>query len=355
MENKPVKRKRKKKKRINFVKIFLSFLMLCISLGLILYPYVSNYLFENRADGIVETVEKKTNEADENEYKDELEAARKYNQTLATGKIKLKDPFDENAQDEETKEYESMLNMTDDGVMGFIKIPCIDVSLPIYHGTSEKTLEKGAGHLQGTSLPIGGAGTHTVITGHTGLSSAKLFTDLIELEEGDIFFLNVMGEKMAYKVDQILKVLPKDIDSLIIEDGKDYCTLVTCTPYGINTHRLLVRGVRTDYEEASVEPSNFEVKKTQSKWQEEYAKSIIIASSTFLVMMILLLTFRYTMSKREEKKRKRKRKKKTSKPTTNTNPPSKKKSQEPPGKKPRQSIAKNQKKKTKNMQKNKEP
>ena len=157
--------------------------------------------------------------------------------------------------------------MTDDGVMGFIKIPCIDVSLPIYHGTSEAVLEIGAGHLQGTSLPIGGESTHSVITGHTGLSSAKLFTDLTELEEGDMFFLNVMGEKLAYKIDQITKVLPEEISNLKIENGKDYCTLVTCTPYGVNTHRLLVRGERTDYVEATEDQSNFEVKKTKSQWQ----------------------------------------------------------------------------------------
>ena len=269
MGAKSVKRKKAppKKKKINIGKVLLVFITTCISLCLILYPYISNYLFENRTDGIVSAVEAQSESAEANQYDEDIEAAKAYNENIVTGKIKLKDPFDENAEDEDTKEYKSLLNMTEDGVMGFIKIPSIDVSLPIYHGTSEETLEKGAGHLQGTSLPIGGPSTHTVITGHTGLSSAKLFTDLIELEEGDIFFLNVMGEKMAYKIDQIQKVLPKDIDSLTIEDGKDYCTLVTCTPYGVNTHRLLVRGVRTDYQEATEEPSNFEVKKTQSKWQ----------------------------------------------------------------------------------------
>lgn len=336
MGAKSVKRKKAppKKKKINIGKILLVFITTCISLCLILYPYISNYLFENRADGIVSAVEAQSESAEDNQYDDDIEAAKAYNENLVTGKIKLKDPFDENAEDEDTKEYKSLLNMTEDGVMGFIKIPSIDVSLPIYHGTSEETLEKGAGHLQGTSLPIGGPSTHTVITGHTGLSSAKLFTDLIELEEGDIFFLNVMGEKMAYKIDQIQKVLPKDIDSLTIEDGKDYCTLVTCTPYGVNTHRLLVRGVRTDYQEATEEPSNFEVKKTQSKWQEEYAKSIIIAASAFLAMMALLLTFRYLMNKREEKKRrKRRHKRKKRRPTPQNKPPSGKTHSGPPGNK----------------------
>lgn len=311
--------KRRKKRKINLRKILLVFFTICISLCLILYPYVSNYIFENRADGIVEAVEEQANSAEESRYADDIEAAKAYNENLATGKIKLKDPFDENSEDEETKEYTSLLNMTDDGVMGFIRIPSIDVSLPIYHGTSEETLEKGAGHLQGTSLPIGGPGTHSVITGHTGLSSAKLFTDLVELEKGDIFFLTIMGEKMAYKIDSIKKVLPAEIDSLVIENGKDYCTLVTCTPYGINTHRLLVRGERVDYEDAVNEPSNFEVKKTQSKWQEEYAKSIIIASSVFLAIMAALLTFRYIMAKREEKKRQKRRRKRKKRRQTQQN------------------------------------
>lgn len=336
----PVK-KRHKKRHINIVKIIIVFITICISLGLILYPFISNYLFEHRTGGLVKTIEETADNADKDKYAEEIAAAEAYNATLATGKIKLKDPFDENAEDEDTQEYESLLNMTDAGIMGFISIPCIDVSLPIYHGTSEATLERGAGHLQGTSLPIGGPGTHSVITGHTGLSSAKLFTDLTELEEGDMFFLNVMGLKLAYKVDQITKVLPAEIDNLTIENGMDYCTLVTCTPYGINTHRLLVRGVRTDYQEAVEEPSTFEEKKTQSKWQEEYAKSIIIAASAFLAMMALLLTFRYLMNKREEKKRqKRRRKRKKRRPTSQNKPPSGKTRNGPPGNKNEKKSAK---------------
>lgn len=313
-------KKRKRKRKVNIGKIFAVFVTVCLSLGLMLYPFISNYFSEKHAQSVVNTIEKAADNADVNQYKDELKAAQKYNKVLATGKIKLKDPFDESAEDKEEKEYKSLLNMTDDGVMGFIKIPCIDVSLPIYHGTSEAVLEIGAGHLQGTSLPIGGESTHSVITGHTGLSSAKLFTDLTELEEGDMFFLNVMGEKLAYKIDQITKVLPEEISNLKIENGKDYCTLVTCTPYGVNTHRLLVRGERTDYVEATEDQSNFEVKKTKSQWQEEYIKSIIIASIGFILMIIVLVSVRYILYKKQEKQ-KRKRKKappgKTSKKSKN--------------------------------------
>lgn len=322
-------------------KFLLVFVILCISMGLILYPFISNYLFENRADGIIDTVEKTADDADEEQYKEEIDAAQKYNAELATGHVVLKDPFVEEKLDEDAKEYNSLLNMADGGVMGFIKIPCIDVSLPIYHGTSAEILELGAGHLQGTSLPIGGESTHSVITGHTGLSSAKLFTDLTELEEGDMFFLHVMGEKLAYKVDQISVILPEEMDKLTIENGKDYCTLVTCTPYGVNTHRLLVRGERTEYTEDKEEEAGTEVKKTQSKWMEEYTKSIIISSSVLAVMLIVLLIWRRFAGRRRRKRRKkkqtrnnqkrRKKKKKTGTGKGGVNVKKKKRTSEEPG------------------------
>lgn len=325
-------------------KFLLVLVVLGISMGLILYPFVSNYLFENRADGIIDTVEKTADDADEEQYKEEIEAAQKYNAELATGHVVLKDPFVEEKLDEDAKEYNSLLNMADGGVMGFIKIPCINVSLPIYHGTSAEILELGAGHLQGTSLPIGGESTHSVITGHTGLSSAKLFTDLTELEEGDMFFLHVMGEKLAYKVDQISVILPEEMDKLTIENGKDYCTLVTCTPYGVNTHRLLVSGERTEYTEDKEEEAGTEVKKTQSKWMEEYTKSIIISSSVLAVMLIVLLIWRHFAGRRRRKRRKKKQtrnnqKRRKKKSSANTNgkreSPDRQKSEARAGKKKR--------------------
>lgn len=266
-------------------------------------------MFEHRADGIIETIESK-GQTDINKNKTELEKAIKYNQVLVNGNIQLKDPFDEDALTENAEEYNSLLNMTEDGVMGFIKIPCIDVSIPIYHGTSENVLLMGAGHLQGTSLPVGGDSTHSVITGHTGLSSAKLFTDLTELENGDIFLLYIMGVNIAYEVDDISVVKPTEMDKLRIEKGKDYCTLVTCTPYGVNSHRLLVRGHRTDYKEAVKKPSVFEDKKPQSQWQQEYAKSIILSSVCFIILLMCLIIWRCYV---REKERKLKKKKKASK------------------------------------------
>lgn len=291
-----------RRKRRQIGKSILVAALLLTAFALVLYPFFSNYLYENQADGVIETIEKVAEEND-GEYEDEILAAREYNRELLDSHVQLTDPFIGDTLAGDTEEYGSLLNMTDAGVMGFITIPCISVSLPIYHGTSEETLEMGAGHLQGTSLPVGGDGVHTVITGHTGLSKAKMFTDIIELEEGDVFFLEIMGLKLAYEVDNISVVEPEDISKLTAEEGKDYCTLVTCTPYGINSHRLLVRGVRTDYEEAAAEPEVFEKKESSSQWMAEYTKSVVIGSVCFIILILLLLIYRKVSAARRRKRR----------------------------------------------------
>lgn len=270
------------------VKGLMVFLLFGTALTLTMYPYVSNWLFDHKTDSVADAVEQAAQEMDDSEQQAALDAARGYNETLASGHVTLTDPFVEDQLEDETDEYESLLNLGNDGVMGTVEIPSIDVSLPIYHGTSDSVLEKGVGHLHGTSLPVGGESTHTVLTGHTGLSKAKLFTDLTELEEGDIFFLRVMGENLAYEVDQIKVVLPSELDDLKIVPGEDYCTLVTCTPYGVNSHRLLVRGVRTDYQEAVENPETFEDKEVESKWMEEYKKALLISVGCFIGCLAVL-------------------------------------------------------------------
>lgn len=280
-------------KKRNIIKFVVVFLLLGIALLLMLYPFIANYLFENRTDSVVNAVEQAAQEADDEELKAAIEAARQYNEVIANGHVQLTDPFIEDELDEGSDEYDSLLCMTDDGVMGFIEIPSIDLSLPIYHGTSEQVLEKGVGHLQGTSLPVGGESTHAVLTGHTGLSSAKLFTDLTELEQGDIFFLDVMGEKLAYEVDQIKVVLPSELDELYVEGGKDYCTLVTCTPYGVNSHRLLVRGIRTDYQESIDNPETFQKKTVESTWMSEYKRALLISIVCFVTCLVIVQCIRY--------------------------------------------------------------
>lgn len=279
-------------KNRNSIKPLLAFPLFITAMGLIVYPFIANYISENRADSIVHTVRKLADSLDNKKKQAAIEQAQNYNDIISCGHIELKDPFIYEQLDD-VGDYDSLLCMTDDGVMGFIEIPSIDLSLPIYHGTSEQILEMGAGHLQGTSLPIGGKSTHTVLTGHSGLSKAKLFSDLIELKEGDIFFLNVMGERLTYKVDQITVVLPDELNDLYVEAEKDYCTLVTCTPYGVNTHRLLVRGIRSDYLDETDNPEVFRKKKIKSKWMADYKRALLISAVCFSVSLMILSCLRF--------------------------------------------------------------
>ncbi len=178
-----------------------------------------------------------------------LEAAGAYNEALAfRGGVGMKELLKDGTGMEE--EYASLLDLNGNGVMGSVEIPKIDINLPIYHGTTEEVLQLGAGHLEGTSLPIGGADTHASISAHRGLPMKKMFTNLDQLEAGDVFYLHVLGETLAYQVEQTETVLPDQVDALAIVPGEDRVTLITCTPYGINTHRIYVHGVRVPYEEA---------------------------------------------------------------------------------------------------------
>ena len=290
-------------KKQDIISKLVVFLLLTLAVVLVSYPFIANYVFEHRADSLVGTVEKVAESIDDSAQEKAISDANDYNQVIASGHVTLTDPFIKDANDESNSNvdnYESLLCMTEDGVMGFVEIPSIDLSLPIYHGTSESVLEKGAGHLQGTSLPVGGESTHSVLTGHTGLSSAKLFTDLTELTEGDIFFLNVMGKKLAYEVDQIKTVLPSDMDDIRVVSGKDYCTLLTCTPYGVNSHRLLVRGVRTDYEEVVDNPVVFQKKPVESKWMIEYKRALIVSLVFFAVGLLILFIY-YQLKRRRDR------------------------------------------------------
>ncbi len=216
------------------------FLVLIAGFCLLLYPTVSdwwNSFHQSRAiASYVEAVENMSND----EMDEMLELAHEYNERLAEKGISFL------LTDEEKEEYNSLLNMSGTGVMGYIQIPNINVNLPIYHGTDESVLQVAVGHLEGTSLPIGGESTHAALSGHRGLPSAKLFTDLDRIVEGDVFTVTILGQTVTYMVDQIRIVVPEDVSELMIQDGEDYCTLITCTPYGINSHRMLVRGCRIE-------------------------------------------------------------------------------------------------------------
>ncbi len=217
-----------------------------LGLALLLYPLISSTWNEWRAAAILADYTEQVEQLSQDDTQDWLERARAYNESLV-GKG-IPDAFAIHSA-EENSAYTGELAFRADGVMGSISIPRINVNLPIYHGTGTDVLTKGAGHLQGSALPVGGEGTHCVISAHRGLPSAAMFTDLDQLELGDHFYLSVLGQTIAYEVDKIEEVEPDETRSLAIEEGEDLCTLVTCTPYGVNTHRLLVRGHRVEYNE----------------------------------------------------------------------------------------------------------
>ena len=227
--------------------IVLLFILL-IGLSLLLYPTVSDYWNSFHQTKAITTYAENVAALDNASYDAIWDAARQYNRNLCSRSNSFL------LSQEQKAEYESLLDISGQGVMGYIEIPSINVSLPIYHGTSDSVLQIAVGHLDWTSLPVGGESTHCVLSGHRGLPSAKLFTNLDQIVEGDTFIIRVLDEVLTYEVDRILIVEPEDVTALQIESGKDLCTLVTCTPYGINSHRLLVRGhrVETEQEEAAV-------------------------------------------------------------------------------------------------------
>lgn len=271
-----------KKNRGNPITTLFLVLMLFAGLSLLLYPTVSNYwnsLHQSRAiAAYVEQVAQIDNET----FDQLREQARAYNRTLV-GKAYR---YDMTRQERE--EYLGLLNVSGNGIIGYIEIPDIHCELPIYHGTDADALQIGVGHIEGSSLPVGGESTHCAISGHRGLPSAKLFSDLDKLTVGDRFSLRVLDDTLTYEVDQIHTVLPGEMDELEIVEGEDYCTLVTCTPYGINTHRLLVRGHRVE-NSTDKEPARVATDETRT---EPLGKiSILLPVLVFAILLMLLLVF----------------------------------------------------------------
>ena len=215
-------------------------LVLVVGFSLLLYPTVSDWWNSMHQSRAVASYTQKVSELDKTDYQNVWQAARDYNQTLTQKPNRFFMP------DEERAVYDELLNVAGNGVMGTIEIKKLNVNLPVYHGTNEAVLQVAIGHVEGSSLPTGDVGTHCVLSGHRGLPSAKLFTELDKMQVGDTFLLRVLDEVFTYEVDQILTVLPEEVEALAIDPLQDYCTLVTCTPYGINTHRMLVRGHRVE-------------------------------------------------------------------------------------------------------------
>lgn len=285
-------------KRKNTIIIICFILVILLGAGVAAYPLIASINNEHTQSLVQTEYEEKIQQLDTSEIDAALEAAREYNKTISTVQIE-----DIEKIKESLPPYEDLLNLANNGIMGYIEIPAINIDLPIYHGTTGAAMEKGAGHMEGTSLPVGGIGTHAVISAHSGMASAKLFTDLDKLKLGDMFFITVCNQKLAYEVDNIAVVEPTDIDLIRIDTQQDYVTLLTCTPYGVNTHRLLVRGHRVEMAEEAIAEVEEKAKPEGSTWIEKYEQGILIGIAIFLGLLLIALLV-YFIKRRKDKKEK---------------------------------------------------
>ena len=277
------------KKKSSFVTVIL-IAAFFIGALLLLYPTISDFWNSFHQSRAIASYAEQVADLDENAYDRLWEDARIYNKTLG-------DRMNHFVMAEEQKKaYAALLNIADNGVMGYIEIPKVRCNLPIYHGTDEAVLQVAIGHVPGSSLPVGGESTHCVLSGHRGLPSAKLFTNLDELETGDVFMLRVLDETLTYEVDQIRTVLPNELGDLAIVEGEDYCTLVTCTPYGINSHRLLVRGHRVE-NHAGASTVRVTADATQI---EPLQVAPLVAAPILVVMLVVVLIPHRTKGKGDE-------------------------------------------------------
>ena len=273
-------------------------LVFLVGLSILLYPYVASYINSLRQSRVVAQYYRDLQTLTEEDFIELFDAAHEYNARLTGNRNRYI------LNDEEMEEYLGLLNPFGNGIMGTLLISKINVRLPIYHGTNEGVLRIGAGHLEGTSLPVGGLGTHTVVTGHRGLPSATLLTELGRMEIGDTFQLNILNEVLTYKVDQIKVVEPHEMNDLAFDKDRDFCTLVTCTPYGINSHRMLVRGSRVSNTEAVVYSPNAEQLGIQT---EAYEVDSLLVVGLLLIPPVIIVAFYLTFSIKRLKRRRRTR------------------------------------------------
>lgn len=279
-------------------------LMFLLGFAILIYPTVSNQWNTYRQNQLISSYEELIGKMAEEDFTKEWEKANAFNDTIIHNNI-FGDVFGDNGDDIKNTEYWQILNVGNDGVMGYVSIPKINVKLSIYHGTADDVLQTGIGHLNGTKLPIGGESTHSVLAAHRGLPSARLFTDIDQLERGDMFYIHVLDETLAYQVDQILDMVDKDDNetlqkALQIEEGQDYVTLFTCTPYGVNSHRLLVRGTRVPYNgEEEIESTAAE---SMLKSIQNYYMIYLILGLSVTLLVILLMRFLIKPGKKKHKK-----------------------------------------------------
>ena len=278
-------------KRRNYSTVSLAVLFFLLALGLTIYPVFSSRYNEAHQAQIHTEYQDAVNALPDTAIPEARAAAQSYNEELWSSIVQY-GSYSKDSVTSAMEEYAGLLDLTGTGTMGYVHIPKLAVSLPIYHGTEEETLDRGVGHLIGSSLPIGGSSTHAILTGHSGLASQKMLSDLDKLEVGDTFYLEVLNEFLAYEVDQINTVLPHDTAYLGLEEGKDLCTLVTCTPFGVNTHRLLIRGHRIAYTPEDEESPTIEPAETSepvdSTWEQEYEKGVYFAIGVVVVICLIL-------------------------------------------------------------------
>ena len=279
------------------IKILICAVCIVLALGVTLYPLMSNIVGEKYMSIIETRYDKAVEKMNNLEIIAEKEKAVLYNKTLQSGTANA---FSREALAEAEESYASLLNVRGDGIMGYIQIPTIGLDLPIYHGTAEETLDRGVGHLLGSSLPVGGIGTHCVLTGHSGLAGTRMFSDLDQLKKGDVFYIRVLDETHAYMILDINTVLPEDTSLLSIDPNRESVTLVTCTPFGVNTHRLLIRGERIEVSMAEriVEEAEF-LEQPASTWTQEYLKGIGLGCLGILILTALLFGARFLFGKEQ--------------------------------------------------------
>lgn len=280
-------------------KIF-AVLVVAAGLMLALYPWVSNWLYEHATESTAGGYEAAVDSfSDLSAY---WEAAQAYNDKLLASEVTLTDPFTyEYLSDGSDVSYEDALDVDGSGIMCFIEIPKINVYLPVYHGTSSEVLAKGAGHVEGTALPIGTSGGRPVISAHTGVNTAKLFSDLTDVEEGDLFFIHVLDKTLAYRVTETKVIEPDDVSSVTAQEGRDLVTLMTCTPYGVNSHRLIVTGERTEYTERIQAEADAQDMDSASEWMRAYRKALLIAFAIIGCAVAAALCVRQARKKRGKK------------------------------------------------------
>lgn len=282
---------------------------LLLAAGLILYPVLGNALAEKNRSLVMTEYSQAVENISDSRAAEMFAAAEAYNAALAPISVSADGVYSLSGLTAAQKQYNEILAVNESGIMGQLEIPGLDIRLPIYHGTDGSTLEKGVGHLLGSSFPVGGDGTHAVLTGHSGLSREKMLTDLEKMKVGDRFFLHVLNRTLAYEVQDIFTVLPDDTSRLGIQQAEDMCTLITCTPYGVNTHRLLVQGYRVPYEPEAVSAAAADgagEERRVSSWQQQYFEGIyygVILADTVILVWVILRETRRNRRKQEEQGR----------------------------------------------------